>query len=98
VNRANVAGRGTSCQVTSKAPKVHLYTRRREPQAEQLGSGELVEDLLRRVGLIVRLEQGSQLLGATPGVVDRMLAMQRQCLFSPLACLVELAQLGVGSG
>ena len=32
-------------------------------------------------------------MGATPGVVDRTLAMQGQCLFYLLACLVELAQL-----
>jgi hypothetical protein len=32
-----------------------------------------------------------------PGVVDRTLAMQGKCLLSPLLCLVELAQLSVGS-
>jgi hypothetical protein len=53
----------------------------------------LLEDLLRRLGLVVRLEQPGKLMSATLGVVDRTLAMQGQCLLSPLACLVELAKL-----
>jgi hypothetical protein len=65
--------------------------------AEPLDPGELVEDLLSRLGLAVRLEQPGQLLGATPGVVDRMLAMEGQRLLSPLACLIEMAELCVGS-
>ena len=36
-------------------------------------------------------------MGATPGVVDRTLAIQGQCLFCLLACLVEMAKLGLGS-
>jgi hypothetical protein len=38
--------------------------------AEQLGSGELLEGLLCRLGLAVRLEQRGRLMGAAPGVVD----------------------------
>jgi hypothetical protein len=65
--------------------------------AEPLDLGELVEDLLGRLGLAVRLEESGKLLGATPGVVDRTLAMEGQRLLSPLACLIELAKLGMGS-
>jgi hypothetical protein len=36
-------------------------------------------------------------MGATPGVVDRTLAIQGQCLFCLLACLVEVAKLSLGS-
>jgi len=64
--------------------------------AEPLGSGELVEDFLGRLGLAVRLEQPGQLLGATPGVVDRTLAMQGQRLLSPLTCFIKLAKLSMG--
>src|SRR5215204_7604036 len=64
--------------------------------AEPLGSGELVEDLLCRLGLAVRLEQRGKLIGATPGVVDRTLAMEGQCLLSPLTCFIELAKLSMG--
>jgi hypothetical protein len=56
-----------------------------------------VEERLCRLGLVVRLEQRGKLLGATPGVVHRTLAMQDKCLLRPLACLVELAKLCVGS-
>jgi len=56
---------------------------------------EFLEDLLCRLGLAVRLEQRGKLTGATPGVVDRTLAMQGKCLLSPLPCLVELAKLSV---
>src|SRR5215207_8488258 len=66
--------------------------------AEPLGLGELVEDLLCRLGLAVQLEQRGQLKGAAPGVVDRTLAMQGQCLFCLLARLVDLAKLSVRSG
>jgi hypothetical protein len=65
--------------------------------AEPLDPGELVEDLLGRLGLAVRLEKSGKLLGATPGVVDRTLAMKGQRLLSPLTCLIELAKLGMGS-
>ena len=65
--------------------------------AEPLGSSELVEDLLGRLGLTVRLEESGKLLGATPGVVDRTLAMEGQGLLSPLTRLIELAKLGMGS-
>ena len=65
--------------------------------AEPLDPGELVEDLLGRLGLAVRLEQPGKLMGATPGVVDRTLAMEGQRLLSPLACLIELAKFGIGS-
>jgi hypothetical protein len=54
-----------------------------------------LEDLLGRLGLVVRLEQRDKLTGAAPGVVDRTLAMQGQCLFCLLACLVELAKLSM---
>ena len=36
-------------------------------------------------------------MGAAPGVVDRTLTMQGQCLFRLLACLIELAELSMGS-
>ena len=65
--------------------------------AEPLGSSELVEDLLGRLGLTVRLEESGKLLGATPGVVDRTLAMEGQRLLSPLTRFIELAKLGMGS-
>jgi hypothetical protein len=56
-----------------------------------------LEDLLRRLGLVIRLEQRGQLMGAAPGVVDRTLTIQGQCLFRLLACLIELAELSMGS-
>ena len=64
--------------------------------AEPLGSGQLVEDLLCRLGLATALEQRGKLIGATPGVVDRTLAMEGQCLLSPLTCFIELAKLSMG--
>jgi hypothetical protein len=35
-------------------------------------------------------------MGAAPGVVDRTLTMQGQCLLSPLTCFIELAKLSIG--
>ena len=59
-----------------QSSQVLLNARRPSRTAEQLGSGELVEDLLCRLGLAVQLEQRGQLMGATPGVVNRTLTMQ----------------------
>ena len=71
--------------------------KRGHSRAGQLGSAELLEDLLCRLGVAVRLEQRGKLTGTPPGVVDRTLPMQGKRLFSPLACLVELAEFGMGS-